>query len=100
MMPIVIDDQSAAARPLYLTQLLQPPVDALELRQCALNRGIGQVELGRDGDRGQRVQDIVPAGQVDGHAQGLAAGAQRFVARLQAIAHHIDGANIRLRRKP
>src|ERR1700721_3111791 len=40
-----------------------------------------------------------PAGGRQGDVRRLAAGAQRVVMRLEAVAHHVDGANIRLRRE-
>ena len=66
MVSVVIDDQRAAARPVDLAELLQPPVDALKLRQRFLNGRIGDAELGGDGDRRERIQHIVPPRQIDG----------------------------------
>jgi hypothetical protein len=63
--------QRLAARPLDLAQLLQAPVDALKIRERALNRRVrGNIELGRHRDGRQRIEHIVAAGQIDRDLNG------------------------------
>ena len=51
MMTVVVDNERAAARPLDLAQLLQAPIDPLEIGQGLLNGCVGNPEFGGHGDR-------------------------------------------------
>ena len=75
VMRVVVDHDDATARGLELAERLQPPVDALELRERAGDRRVADLELRGHRDRGERVQHVVPARQVERDRQrGGAAG--------------------------
>ena len=73
VMAVVVDQRRCGRAPVSSSPShLQPPVDALELRERALDRLVADLELGRDRDRGERVQHVVPARQVQRDRQRLA----------------------------
>ena len=94
MVPVVVDDVRRAAGPMDLAQLLQAPVDALKIRERALDGRVRDAELRRHGHGGQRVQHVVPARQIDGEGQRRSPVAQRGEMRLEARAFHLDRADV------
>ena len=68
---IIVDQQHPAGGCGDVTHQLKTPPDTLESGQRPLHGGIGHTQLGGNGNRGQRVQDIVATRQVQGDCKGL-----------------------------
>ena len=74
MVAVIVDQRERAAAALtrdhgLLAVALEPAIDAVEFGEALDHRRVGQLELGGDRDRGQRVQHVVVAGQVQRDAQ-------------------------------
>ncbi len=70
MVAIVVDEQDTAGRGRHLAEALEAPVDALEVLQCADDCVVGNLQLLGDGDRGERVADVMRSGQAQRDLQG------------------------------
>ena len=98
---VVVDQREAAGavRAGMLAVALEAAADAVELGQALDHRRVGQLELGGDGDRRQRVQHVVHAGQVQrdrevGHAHAVAA--LHGEAHRAGVGDDVDGAHMRV----
>ena len=70
MMAVVVDQgERAAARELDVATALEAATDAAELGKCLGDCGVLRTRLATHGNGGERVQDIVQAGQVKRHLQ-------------------------------
>ena len=69
--------------------MLHAPLDALEARERAADRGIGHSELARHGDRRQRIAHVVGAGRFSITGSGCArpGSARRSACRSLALEH-------------
>ncbi len=99
MVAVVVDD----ADPVDRAGAGEAALDALQARERAAEHLVGDAELAGDRDHGQRVLDIVPAGQgeVEPLQPALAlavAGAQHHVEHLAVgLGHGRQGADVGLR---
>ena len=70
VMAVVVDERDACRCAVAtVAEELQPALDALEAGERALDRAVVDLELGRDGDRRERIQHVVPARQVERDVQ-------------------------------
>ena len=72
MVAVVVDERDAPGLRRDFADDLEPAADALEAGERALDRGVLDLELGRDRDRGERVAHVVqcPAGSARRRAAG------------------------------
>ena len=96
MMAVIVDDRHAAG----LADLGEAPLDPAELGEALLDRRIGNAQLERHADRGERVLDVVAARHRQLDALDRAGGAVAVADdRLEAVAammrHHVDAAHVR-----
>ncbi len=78
VMAVVVDQREAARTPfarrhLHVAVVLEAPADAAEFRERALDRVAGNLQFGGDRDRGERVQHVVPPGQIERRCRAAAA---------------------------
>ena len=100
MVAVILDQRecSPLARR-HFAVALEPPADTLELGQRLEHSGIRNIELDRNGNRRQRIEHVVAAGQVQHHVQ---VRQDDTVAALHSEVHlcagrsHIDGAHLRV----
>jgi hypothetical protein len=69
VMTVVVDQRDAADRQHELGEHLQAAIDALEAGERLLDRRVRDLELGRHGDRRQRIEHVVTAGNVEGDGE-------------------------------
>src|SRR5690606_4983428 len=95
MVAVVVDEGETADRSVDVAVLLQTPVDAMERAERARDRLVRRLQLARYSERGQGVQHVVYARQVELHAQRLqAAGTLNVEMCVHAAALDVDGPHI------
>ncbi len=94
VMAVVVDQRHATGARRDFAHHLEPPADALEARECALDRRVLDLELGRDRDRRERVPHVVHAGQVQRDRKRRPAGADHVETGRCALALEPGGADV------